>query len=96
MQLCFQRFLCFLHLLDRKTAAILTPGICQSQRNVIDLTLDNSLLPFRGERHTLKLRMTNHDGIVIAGCNAGAELLTIAGFKVLFRCHQYIGIRIES
>ena len=96
LQLCFQRFLCFFHLLDRKTAAILTPGIGQSQRNIVNLTLDNSLLPFRGERHTLKLRMTDHDGIVIAGCNAGAELLTIAGFKVLFRCHQYIGIGIES
>ena len=96
MQLCFQRFLCFFHLLDRKTAAILAPGICQGQRNVIDLTLYNSFLSFRGERHTLKLRMTDHDGIVITGCDPGAELLSIAGFKILFRCHQYIGIRIES
>ena len=39
--------------------------------------------------------MTDHDGIVIAGCDTGAELLSIAGFKVLFRCHQYIGIGIE-
>ena len=95
LQLCFQCFLCFFHLLDRKTAAILTPGIGQSQRNIVNLTLDNSLLSFRGKRHTLKLRMTDHDGIVIAGCNAGAELLSIAGFKVLFRCHQHIGIGIE-
>ena len=96
MQLCFQHFLCFFHLLDRKTAAVLAPGIGQSQRNIVDLTLDNSLLPFRGERHTLKLRMTDHDGIVIAGCDTGAELLSIAGFKILLRCHQYIGIGIES
>ena len=96
MQLCFQHFLCFFHLLDRKTAAVLAPGIGQSQRNIVDLTLDNSLLPFRGERHTLKLRMTDHDGIVIAGCDPGAELLTIAGFKILFRCHQHIGIGIET
>ena len=96
MQLCFQHFLCFFHLLDRKTATILTPGIGQSQRNIVDLTLDNSLLPFRGERHTLKLRMTDYDGIVIAGCDPGAELLTIAGFKILFRCHQHIGIGIET
>ena len=95
LQLCFQRFLCFFHLLDRKTAAVLTPSIGQSQRNVVDLTLYNGFLPFRGERHTLKLRMTDHDGIVIAGCNAGAELLSIAGFKILFRCHQHIGIGIE-
>ena len=96
MQLCFQYFLCFFHLLDRKTAAVLTPGIGQSQRNVVDLTLYNSFLPFRGKRHSLKLRMTDHDGIVIAGCNAGAELLSIAGFKILFRCHQHIGTGIES
>ena len=95
MQLCFQRFLCFFHLLDRKTAAVLTPGICQGQRNIIDLTLYNGFLPFRGERHSLKLRMTDHDGIVITGCNAGAELLSIAGFKILLRCHQHIRIGIE-
>ena len=39
--------------------------------------------------------MTDHDGIVIAGCNAGAELLTIAGFKILLRCHQHIRIGIK-
>ena len=95
MQLCFQRFLCFLHLLDRKTAAVLTPGIGQSQCNIVDLLLYNGFLPFRGKRHSLKLRMTDHDGIVIAGCDPGAELLTVAGFKILFRCHQHIGIGIE-
>ena len=95
MQLCFQHFLCFFHLLDCKTAAVLTPGIGQSQRNVVYLTLYNGFLPFRGERHSLKLRMTNHDGIVITGCNAGAELLSIAGFKILLRCHQHIRIGIE-
>ena len=95
LQLCFQCFLCFFHLLDRKTAAVLTPGICQGQRNVVDLTLNDGLLPFRGKRHSLKLRVSDHDGIVIAGCDTGAELLSIAGFKVLFRCHQHIGIGIE-
>ena len=95
MQLCFQRFLCFLHLLDRKTAAVLTPGIGQSQRNVVDLTLHNGFLPFRGKRHSFKLRVSDHNGIVITCCNTGAELLTIAGFKILFRCHQHIGIGIE-
>ena len=39
--------------------------------------------------------MTDHDGIVITGCNAGAELLSIAGFKILLRCHQHIRIGIE-
>ena len=39
--------------------------------------------------------MTDHDGIIIAGCDPGAELLSIAGFKVFFRCHQHIGIGIE-
>ena len=39
--------------------------------------------------------MTDHDGIVIAGCDTGAELLSITGFKVLFRCHQHISIGIE-
>ena len=95
LQLCFQCFLCFFHLLDRKTTAVLTPGIGQSQRNVVDLTLYNGFLPFWGKRHSFKLRMTDHDGIVIAGCDPGAELLTIAGFKVLLRCHQHIGIGIE-
>ena len=95
LQLCFQCFLCFFHLLDRKTAAILTPGIGQSQCNIVDLTLYNGFLSFRGKRYTLKLRMTDHDSIVIAGCDPGAELLSIAGFKVLFRCHQHIRIGIE-
>ena len=40
--------------------------------------------------------MSDHDSIVITCCNTGAELLTIAGFKILFRCHQHIGIGIES
>ena len=95
MQLCFQHFLCFFHLLDRKTATILTPGIGQSQRNIVDLTLYNGFLPFRGERHALKLRMTDHDGIVIAGCDPGAELLTVTRFKILFCCHQHIRIGIK-
>ena len=95
LQLCFQCFLCFFHLLDRETAAILTPGIGQSQCNIVDLTLYNGFLPFWRKRHSFKLRMTNHNGIVIAGCNTGTELFAIAGFKVLFRCHQHIRIGIE-
>ena len=96
LQLCFQCFLCFFHLLDRKTAAVLTSGIGQSQCNIVDLTLHNGFLPFWGKRHSFKLRVSDHNGIVITGCNAGAELLTITGFKILFRCHQHIGIGIES
>ena len=96
LELCLQGFLCFLHLLDRETLTIvLCPCFCNRKGNVLNLPLDHRFLPFRGKRNPLKLRMPDNDGIIIARSNSGTELFPVGWLKILFRCHQHIGIRIQ-
>ena len=40
--------------------------------------------------------MSDNDGIIIAGGNAGTELLTVMGLKVLFRCDKDICRRVQT
>ena len=61
----------------------------------INLLLNDALLPLKGQRNALKLRMANDDGIVVPGGDAGAELFAIGGFKVLAPCHQQFGVGVE-
>ena len=39
--------------------------------------------------------MTDDNGIIVAGCNTGAELLPVCGFKIFLRGNQELGTRIE-
>ena len=39
--------------------------------------------------------MSDNDCIIIARSNPGTELFPVGWLKILFRCHQHIGIRIQ-
>ena len=96
LKFCLQGFLCFFHLLDRETFAIvLCFCFCNRKGNVLNLLLNHGLLPFRGKRNPFKLRMPDNDGIIIARGDTGTELLSVGWLEILFRCHQHIGIRIQ-
>ena len=96
LEFCLQGFLRFLHLLDRETLAIvLCLCFCNRKGDVLNLPLDHGFLPFRGKRNPLKLRMPDDDSIVITCGDSGTELFPVGWLKILFRCHQHIGIRIQ-
>ena len=57
-------------------------GLCNGIFDFLDLIFDDPCLPFRRKRDFLKLRVADNDGIVVAGCDAGAKTLSIGGFKV--------------
>ena len=57
--------------------------------------LKNFPLPFNRHWDLLKLAVSDNDGIVIAGSNTTAELLSVLGLKVLFCSHQNVCRRIE-
>ena len=41
------------------------------------------------------MRVSDNDGIIVAGGDAGAELLAVVLLEVLFGCHQDIGRRVQ-
>ena len=41
------------------------------------------------------MRVSDNDGIIVAGGDPGAELLAVVLLKVLFGCHQDIGRRVQ-
>ena len=53
------------------------------------------LLAFLADGDFLKLRVSDNDGIIVAGGDPGAELLAVVLLKVLFGCHQDIGRRVQ-
>ena len=70
----FQLLAAFLHLFDGE---FLPGGMFQLSNaalDLVDLLLDDALLPLERNGDLLKLRMPDDDGIVISGGNAGAEI----------------------
>ena len=98
VQLGFQRFAGALHLLNRKILSGIGFQLVDSQERFRNLILNNTLLPLKRKRDALKLRMTDDNGIVIAGGDAGAELFAVRRFKILAPCHQQfcIGVQVQE
>ena len=94
-QLCFQRFPGLFHLLDGEILACVDFQLIDGGKRFINLLLNDTLLPLKGQRNTLKLAMPDDDGVVVAGGDAGAEFFAVGSFKVLAPCHQEFGVRIE-
>lgn len=67
-------------------------GLCNGIFDFLDLIFDNPCLPFRRKRDFLKLRVADNDGIVVAGCDAGAKTLSIGGFKVFLAGNEQLCI----
>jgi len=95
VQLCFQRFPGLFHLLDGEILACVDFQLVDGGKRFINLLLNDTLLPLKGQRNALKLAVPDDDGIVVPGGDAGAEFFTIGGFKVLAPCHQQLGIGVE-
>ena len=64
-------------------------------KRFINLLLNDTLLPLKGQGNAFKLAMPDDDGIVVAGGDAGAEFFAVGSFKILAPCHQQLGIRVE-
>ena len=64
-------------------------------KRFINLLLNDALLPFKGQRDALKLRMADDDGIIVTGGDAGAEFFTVGSLKVLAPCYQKFCVRVE-
>ena len=64
-------------------------------KRFINLLLNDTLLPLKGQRNALKLTVPDDDRIVVAGSDAGAEFFAVGSFKVLAPCDQQLGVWIE-
>ena len=91
----FQRFSGFLHLLDGKILTTLIFQFCDCALDLINLFLQLPFLSLGRQRNLLKLAVTDDNGIIVAGCNTGAELLSVCGFKIFLRGNKELGTRIE-
>ena len=91
----FQRFSGTLHLFNGIILRMVPLGFPNAIQNAVDLPPQDGLLPLAGHGDFLKLRVSDDDGIIIAGGNPGAELLPVLGFKILFGGNQNIGGWVE-
>jgi len=94
-QLGFQRFPGLFHLLDGEILTCVDFQLIDGSKRFINLLLNDSFLPFKGQRNTLKLAVPDDNCIVVAGGDAGTEFFAIGSFKVLAPCHQKFGVRVE-
>ena len=72
-QLAFQRFPGLFHLLDGEILACVDFQLIDGGKRFINLLLNDTLLPLKGQRNALKLAVPDDDGIVVAGGDAGTE-----------------------
>ena len=76
---------------DGEAVAARKFGVHNAVCDFLDLLAQQALLPLRADGDTLKLRVADDNGIIIAGSDAGAEFLAVAGFKILFGCDKNVG-----
>ena len=91
----FQRLSGTLQLLDGKTLAAAGLYLGNPFRDLVDLLIEEPFLTLSADGDFLKLAVSHDDGIIVAGGDPGAELLTVMGLKVLFRGDKDVGGRIE-
>ena len=87
----FDRLLRALQLLDREVVAPISFQLGNAFQHFVELLLQNCSLSFNGHGDFLELAVPDNHGVVIAGCNPAAELLSVLCLKVLFRRYEDIG-----
>ena len=92
VQLCFQRFPGLFHLLDGEILACVDFQLVDGGKRFINLLLNDTLLPLKGQRNALKLAVPDDDGIVVAGGDTGAEFLRLAVSKSLRRATSSLAL----
>ena len=90
LQLGLQIFLGTLQLLDGKVFGAAGLELRDAVLDLPDLLLQEPFLPLSGHGDALKLAVADDNGVIVAGGDAGAELLAVAGFKILFGGHKDI------
>ena len=91
-QLGFQRFPSLFHLLDGEILTCIGFQLVDGGKRFINLLLNDTLLPLKRKWDSFKLRMTDDNGIVIAGGDAGAEFLRLAVSKSLRRATNNLAL----
>ena len=95
LQLGLQIFLGALQLLDGKALGAAGLEFCNAVLDLPYLLLQEPFLPLSGHGDALKLAVTDDNGVIVAGGDAGAELLAVTGFKILFGGYKDIGGGVE-
>ena len=90
LQFRFQRAQGALQLLDAETLVAAVPQFFQSLPDFPYLLPQETPLPLIGNGNPLKLRMPHNDGVIIAGCDSGAEFLPVLFLKVLFGRYENV------
>ena len=90
-----QALLGFHHLFDREILRFFSLGFGNSHHGLVDLPLQNGSLALHTHGDFLELRMTDNNGIVVAGGDAPTEFLAVFGFKILAGSNEDICRRIK-
>ena len=78
------------HLLDGKAFLVCRLCVRYAENDLVKLLLQKLFLPLHAHGYAFKLAVTDHHRVVIACGDTGAKSLAVAGFKVLFACHEYV------
>ena len=95
VDLGLQALLGFLHLFDGEVLGFFSLGFGNAHHNFVDLLLQNGPLALYAHGDLLELRMTNNNGIVVAGGDPSTEFLAVFGFKILAGGDKNVRCRIE-
>ena len=91
-QLGFQRFPGLFHLLDGEILTCVNFQLIDGGKRFINLLLNDTFLPLKGQRDALKLAMPDDDGIVVPSGDAGTEFLRLAVSKSLRRATSSLAL----
>ena len=96
VQLFLELLPCPLHLFDGEILGAGAFQKCDLVNDVINLPLQVHMLAFCRKRDFLELAVPDHDDVIVAGRNAGAEFLAVFLFEIGFLCYQNFRVRIEQ
>ena len=90
LESCFQRFSSLFKLLDRKTLCTAVLEFFDTVFDLCDLFRQKTFLPLFGHGYFLKLRVSDNDGIIVAGCDSCTELFAVLRLEIFLGCHKNI------
>ena len=96
LQLYFQIFLRFFHLLDGVTLSAVLLRVGNGGNGFVNLILNDGLLPLRREGNLLKLGVSDNYRVIVAGGDTGAEFLAVGWLKVFLGSHQHLRAGIQT
>ena len=95
VDLSLQALLGFLHLFDGEVLGFFSLGIGNPHHDLVDLLFQNGPLALYAHRDLLELRMSDNNGVIVAGGDPTTEFLAVLGFKILTGSDKDVRCRIE-